>query len=201
MVNLDYKQAFSLNLKTEKVDEKGLYKAFFMAGQIFADSGRISSRQIVIVSCGNCIQSSLTGLRSRKLEKLLSKQNVIVSSWGEYDLKDNESDSDEEIPIGYANDHVILYKKEDKSIDVDELASYKIEHKSDLCSRLTSKTSGSVFNINYIREPEINNQIISKLMKTFPVYEVSQPKCVRVDTSYGDATDLSYKRTLIKTNE
>jgi hypothetical protein len=201
MVNLDYKQAFSLNSKTDKVDEKGLYKAFFLAGQIFADSGRISSRQIVIVSCGNCIQSSLTGLRSRKLEKLLTKQNVIVSSWSEYELKDNESDSDEEIPIGYANDHVVLYKKDDKSIDVDEMASYKIEHKSDLCSRLSLKTGGSLFNINYIREPDVNNQIISKLMKTFPVYEVSQPKCVRVDTSFGDATDLSYKRTLIKSNE
>ena len=87
------------------------------------------------------------------------------------------------------------------NVEVDELASYKIEHKSDLCSRLDSKTSGSVFNINYIREADINSQIISKLMKTFPVYQVSQPKCVRVDTSFGDATDLSYKRTLVKINE
>ena len=187
-----------MNLKTEKVDEKGFYKAMFLAGSIFANSGRISSRQIVIISCGNCIQNSFLGLRSRKLEKILVKQNIVVSSWGEYEIKDNESDSEDEIPIGYANDNVVLYKKEDKSVDIDDLASYKIEHKSDLCSRLVDKTSGALFNINYIRRADVNNQVINKLMKTFPRFVASQPKCVRVDTSLGDAADISFKRSFAK---
>ena len=198
IVNLDYKLAFESSLETKSIDTKGLYKALFMAGSIFAQSGRISSRQLVIISCGNCVPISLTGLLSRRLEKMLVKHNIFVSSWGEYDMVDKESDSNEEKPIGYANENVVLYKESDKSVDVDDLLSYKVEYKSDLCSRLADKTNGAVFNINYIRQASVNNQIISKLMKTYPTFEASQATCARVDTSLGDGTDISFKRTQIK---
>ena len=198
MVNLDYKYAFSSLLKTESVDTKGLYKALFLAGSIFAESGRISARQVVIVSCGNCVPISFSGLLSRKLEKMLVKHNIFVSSWGEYEMVDKDSESEEEKPIGYANDNVVLYKESDKSVDVDDLQSYKVEYKSDLCSRLADKTKGAVFNINYIRKANVNNQVINKLMKTYPSYDVSKATCARVDTSLGDGTDISFKRVLVK---
>ena len=194
IANLDYKMAYETNTKTELIGEKGLYKALFLAGSIFADSGRIAGRFVTIVSCGNCMSNSFTGLPTLRLERMLRQRNILVSAWGEYQMIDKQSDSNDEMPIGYSHNNDFLYKKSDKSVDVDDLTAYSIEHKSDACSRLVDKTKGGVFNINQMRTASINAKVVNGLIDAMKPYEVSNVKCQRVDTPFGDVTDISFKR-------
>lgn len=192
MANVDIKLADEINMKTELIDKKGLYKALFLAGSIFADSGRIANRFVTIVSCGNCLPNTFTGLPLLRLEKMLKERNIVVSSWGEYQMVDKSSD--DEIPIGYSQDHTLLYKKSDKTVEIDESSSYEVEYKSDFCSRLSEKTKGGIFNLNFIRKADINFDLISKLIETIDPFEVDNARCEKIDTPFGDLTDFTFTK-------
>jgi hypothetical protein len=200
--NLAYNDVFSLNSVTQKVSSKGFYKAMILAASILSDSDRVATRNIIIVNCGNCPDFDvLDVVFRRKLEKSLSKLNIVVSSWGSYNIVDMDSDSDNEIPIGYTlgfnNNQVVLYDKTSKKVELDDLLSYNLEHSSDLCSHLTTKTKGNIFNIDYFRQTKVNDQIFAKLAKVYPKHELSEGECVRVDTPFGDFTQVSHERTLL----
>jgi len=192
MANVDIKIADEINMKTELIDKKGLYKALFLAGSIFADSGRIANRFVTIVSCGNCLPNTFTGLPLLRLEKMLKARNIVVSSWGEYQMVDKSSD--DEIPIGYSQDHTLLYKKSDKTVEIDESSSYEVEYKSDFCSRLSEKTKGGIFNLNFIRKADVNFDLISKLIETIDPFEVENARCEKIDTPFGDLTDFTFTK-------
>ena len=194
MINIDIKIADDTNMRMEKIENKGLYKALFLAGSIFADSGRIANRFVTIVSCGNCLPNSFTSLPSLRLEKMLNERNIIVSSWGEYQM--TEKSSEDEIPIGFSQDHALLFKKSDKTLEIDDAGSYEIEFKSDMCSRLAEKTKGGVFNVNFIRKADINFDLISRLIETIKPFDVNNAKCSRIDTPFGDLIDLTYKTAI-----
>lgn len=192
MSNIDIKIVDGMNMETEVIQNKGLYKALFLAASIFADSGRIANRFVTIVSCGNCLPNSFTGMPLLRLEKMLKQRNIVVSSWGEYQMVDKSSEDD--IPIGHSKDHALLYKKSDKSVEMDDASSYQIEYKSDFCSRLSEKTNGGVFNLNFIRKADINFDLISKLIETIDPFEVEEAKCEKIDTPFGDFDDFTFTK-------
>ena len=198
MANLDYKMTSSM--KTEMIGNKGLYKALFLAGSIFSNSGRIAGRFVTIVSCGNCMANSFTSLPVLRLEKMLRERNILVSAWGDYQMIDKESDSEDETPFGYSNNNAFLLKK-DNSVVIDDLNAYEIEHKSDLCSRLVDKTKGGIFNINQIRKANVNEKVINGLVEAMKPYEVTEARCERIDTNLGDLTDISFKKVMVTENE
>ena len=192
MANIDIKVIDEMNMNTEMIQNKGLYKALFLAASIFADSGRIANRYVTIISCGNCLPNTFTGLPLLRLEKMLKQRNIVVSSWGEYQMVDKSSEDD--IPIGFSKDHALLYKKSDKSVEIDDASSYEIEYKSDFCSRLSEKTNGGVFNLNFIRREEINFDLISKLIETINPFEVEEARCEKMDTPFGDFDDITFTK-------
>ena len=189
--NFDVKKAYQTisEDKTLGVEKNDLYNALFLSGSLFTDR-LASNRHIIIVGCGNCIKYS-----SRSaiiLERLLSKRNIIVSAWDEYNIE--EADLVDETIIGYGQGNVFLTKKGTKNVDTDAEDSYAFEHRLDLCSRLAVKTKGNVFNINYIRQPQIFEKVAESLAQLAPKYQQNLSTCERVETPFGDVDDFSYTR-------
>lgn len=149
------------------------------------------NRHIIIVGCGNCIKYSSRA--AILLERVLSRRNIIVSAWDEYNIED--PDLVDETIIGYGQEKVFLTKKAATNVETDSEDSYSFEHKIDLCSRLAVKTKGNVFNINYIRKQQIFDQVAESLSQIAPKYQEKLSTCERVDTPFGDIDDFSYTRT------
>lgn len=116
-----------------------------------------------------------------------------MSAWDDYNIED--PDLVEEAIFGYGQGNVFISKKATNSVETDSDDSYSFEHKIDLCSRLAVKTKGNVFNINYIRQPQIFDQVAETLSQIAPKYQEKLGTCERVDTPFGDVDDFSYTRT------
>ena len=218
--NTDIAQAYdafgTMNSSTEVVSKSKFYKAIHLAVNLFAQRTAVE-RRIVLVSCGNCLDYS--ALDTLQLVKLLDERNVIVSSWGSYNLKDknageskdadndeddedddNDSDEDEDeeesgssdadVPIGYSSENVFLLSADKKSVSTDSVDGYTLEHSSDLCHRLAVRTDGEVFNLAYMRQANVFAKVLENLRDTKPNYARSIKRCQRVDTSYGDIDDF-----------
>jgi len=134
------KNAESLKRSANQQTEEDVFKeAIFYAQSLFARR-LASARHLVILSCGNCV--STKALKVSKLASQLEKQNIIVSSWGLYQMKFVNSD-DESIGkiVGY--DESKLYYVAENEIDSDTKSSFKFDHNIDACKRLADKTHGT----------------------------------------------------------
>ncbi|RNA25981.1 hypothetical protein BpHYR1_005247, partial [Brachionus plicatilis] len=85
---------------------------------------------------------------------------------------------------------ILYYKESDES----DMESYRFEHRLDLCTRLATKTNGNVFNINFIRKPQVFEQVAEKLAKLESKQTSQLKTCERVETSFGDVDDFSFKK-------
>lgn len=188
--NFDVKRAYQSisETQTKDIQKDDLYQALFLAGSLFTNR-LAQSRHLVIVGCGNCVQYSSRA--AILLERLLSKRNIVVSSWDKYDIVD--PDLTAENIIGYGQGKVFLNQKGTSDLDTDTLESYRFEHRLDLCTRLAAKTNGNVFNIDFIRKPEIFEQVAEKLSELEPNRRTKLKSCERVETPFGDVDDFSFR--------
>jgi len=198
--NFDPVKAYSTlaDDSTQEVSKKDFNNGLFLAASLF--SRRLAENRFLIIrSCGNCLKYSVSD--ALKYNDLLNARNVIVHSWGDYDIKNLESDDAEDVPVGYDEENVFLYKPSEKTVETDTLDSYKIEHKADLCQRLAVKTHGNVVNLKYLREKEVMDKISEWLEEPVAKFEYKVNKCQKLDTPYGDLLDFSYSRTKIESDE
>lgn len=161
----------------------------FLAGSLFTNR-LAQNRHLIIVGCGNCVQYSSKA--AVLLERLLSKRNIVVSSWDDYNIAD--PDLFGENIIGYGQNKVFLSQQGSLEVDEDSMESYRFEHRLDLCTRLATKTNGNVFNINFIRKPQVFEQVAEKLAKLESKKTSQLKTCERVETPFGDVDDFSFKK-------
>ena len=192
--NVDITKAYEeFASEDAEVEKDGLYKGLFLAGTLLTNRVAVN-RRLVIVSCGNCLRYSV--LNTLKLEKRLEDRNIIVSSWGKYQMANVDEDEDDDMLIfGYNNDQVFTYDVKDKKVESELADSYKIEHDGDLCQRLAVKTEGNVFNIEKIREANVFRQTLRQLKERETPFVSRIEKCERVDTPFGDVDDFVFSRT------
>lgn len=165
----------------------------FLAGSLFTNR-LAQNRHLIIVGCGNCVQYSSKA--AVLVERLLSKRNIVVSSWDDYNIVD--ADLFDENIIGYGQNKVFLAQQGSSQVEAEPSESYRLEHRLDLCTRLATKTNGNVFNINFIRKPQIFDQVAQLLSESSSEYTSHLKTCERVETPYGDVDDFSFKR--VKSN-
>lgn len=165
----------------------------FLAGSLFTNR-LAQNRHLIIVGCGNCVQYSSKA--AVLVERLLSKRNIVVSSWDDYNIVD--ADLFDENIIGYGQNKVFLTQQGSSQVEAEPSESYRLEHRLDLCTRLATKTNGNVFNINFIRKPQIFDQVAQILSESSSEYTSHLKTCERVETPYGDVDDFSFKR--VKSN-
>jgi hypothetical protein len=188
-------QASLSSEQTGDVTKSSFNKGLFLAANLF--SQRLAQhRFLVIKSCGNCLPGNwITSKYTRKL----AQRNVVVHSWGNYEIKNVEDEDAEDEPFGYDNENIFLINKETNEVDSDLFENYKIDHKVDLCQRLAIKTKGQVINVNKLKEANI----VAKVDQEFLNAESKQHsykigKCQKLDTPYGDLTDFSYVKKEIE---
>jgi len=194
ILNVDVSKANLTQETTQEVSPSSFKKALLLSSHLFAQ--RVATqRRLIIVSCGNCLDYSL--IHTLRASRYLNERNIIVTSWGKYDMKDlnNQDEASTETIIGYNADNVFLHKSENDEVDSDGADAYKVEHNGDLCHRLALKTDGNVFDINYIKDPKVLQQVVKKLEETKVNFKTTINRCERIDTSYGDIDDFSISRT------
>lgn len=176
--------------ETVQVTKHAFNKAMIMAGSVFTE--RLSQhRHLVFLSCGNCRPYRLD---SSKYIRKLQSRNIVVSSIGDYDIKEVDSYESDERPIAYNSKTIFLFDEENQTMDSDYLESYNIDHDVDMCSRLAIKTGGYVAKKDNKAMSEIAG-LIWKTPATTYSYKVGQ--CQKFSTPYGDLTDFAYTRTEI----
>jgi len=192
--NVDITKAYEeFASEDAEVEKDGLYKGLFLAGTLLTNRVAVN-RRLVIVSCGNCLRYSI--LNTLKLEKRLEDRNIIVSSWGKYQMVNADEDEDDNMLIfGYNRDQVFTYDVKEKKVENELADSFKIEHEGDLCQRLAVKTEGNVFNIEKIREANVFRQTLRQLKERKQPFVSRIEKCERVDTPFGDVDDFVFSRT------
>ncbi len=196
--NYELKKALDNNEKTSDVSKENFNKALFLAASLF--SKRLAqNRFLIIKSCGNCLPYSM--FDTLKYAKKVAERNVIVHSWGDYNIQNLENDGSDDIPVGYDEENLYLYKQNEKTIDTDTLESYKIEHSADLCHRLAVKTQGSVLNINYLNKNEVLDKVTEMLEEPAAKFDYKIGRCNKYDTNYGDLLDFQYTRKKIESDE
>lgn len=185
-------QSLSEARTTNYLAKEDLYRALFLAGGLF--SNRLAqNRNMIIISCGNCVDYKM--LATLKLHKLLRARNIVVSSWGAYDMRDRDGSLEsDETAVGYAHGKIFLKKA--GQVDVDSAAGYRVEHNLDLCSRIAVKTKGAVFNVNELKSASVFEQTIKKLREIRPNYDNQLERCERISTPFGDIADVHYRRVL-----
>jgi hypothetical protein len=191
--NVDITKAYEeFASEDAEVDKEGLYKGLFLAGTLLTNRVAVN-RRLVIVSC-NCLRYSV--LNTLKLEKRLEDRNIVVSSWGKYNMAEvNEDEDDNSLIFGYNSAQVFTYDVQAKKVENELAESYKLEHEGDLCQRLAVKTEGNVFNIEKIREANVFRQTLRQLRERKPAFTSRIEKCERVDTPFGDVDDFVFSRT------
>lgn len=179
---------------TNEFNKEYFAHGLFLAASLFSD--RVSqARRIVIVSCGNCV--AYDPIDTLRLSYYLKQRNIMVSSFGQYDMIDEDNSSGSEQVVGHTSTHVLLYDNEEKSLITDGIESYSIDHKIDLCSRLASRTKGAVYNIALAAQPGVLEQIAQKINEIAPKFSVHVNKCVRIETPFGDFDDFNFSRKQI----
>jgi hypothetical protein len=176
---------------TTQITKHAFNKAMIMAGSLLTQ--RLSKhRHLVFISCGNCRPYRLDSL---KYIRKLQSRNVVVSSLGDYNIKEVDSlyESDER-PVAYNSKNIYLYNDNAATMDSDYLDSYNIDHDVDMCSRLAIKTGGYVAMKDQKAMVEIAGLLWSTPATTYS-YKVGQ--CQRYNTPYGDLTDFTYTRTQV----
>jgi hypothetical protein len=156
-------------------------RAIFYAQSLFARR-TAAARHLVILSCGNCLKYNARTVRT--LAKELEKSNVVVSSFGQYNIKlDDASDSK---PVGY-DENDLVFLKPDGAVDTDLKSSYGFEHEGDVCHRLAVKSHGGVYNLKSLQ----NAQVFEHAAKTFRQFNVQHTsnlnKCAVQRSKYGGA--------------
>lgn len=178
---------------SNRIGKKAFYRALFLAGTIFRNR-LAQNRQLVIVSCGNCVDYDM--MAALKLNKILKARNVVVSAYGNYEMTDLDESLGDEKAIGYGYQKIFL-GKDSGEVEVDSLEGYKVEHNMDLCSRLAVKTGGAVFDVNQLKNAKVFETTIAQLREVRPKFENKVSKCERISTPFGDMADFSYKRTRV----
>jgi hypothetical protein len=197
--NFDVKKAAE-SIAEEKssndINSDWFYTSFFYAANLF--SARVAqSRKLVIVSCGNCVRYN--PLHALKFSYYMNKLNVQVSSFGNYNMVDQDAGEDAtDKPAGYGQENIFLYNGDEKTVETDDIKSYKIKHRSDMCQRLASRTNGNTFDLAYINKPGVFAQVMKKLAEVSPKYEQTAKQCVRHETPLGDFEDFAYERRAIQ---
>ena len=193
--NFDLKKAsdaLATNSTSYSISEKAFAKALFLATTLF--SKRVAQHRFLIIrSCGNCLDYSI--LSTLKYDSRLSNRNIIVNSWGDYEMKNEENDEDTSI-VGYDDKNFLVYQKKEKKIENDDIFSIKVEHKADLCYRLASKTLGTVLNLNELANQRILDQVTENLLKPSTKYTYQINSCQKFDYVFGDFADFSYNRVI-----
>jgi hypothetical protein len=200
--NFDLKKAYETledDFTLDTIKKSQFNKGLYLAASLF--SRRLAkNRFLVIRSCGNCLP--YTSIDAIRYTKMINERNVVVHSWGDYEMKmlDNTDDDNESTKtVGYDDENLFYYNNNDKKLEIEPLNSYKLEHDVDLCSRLAVKTSGSVVDIKQLKEKEIMNLYTEMMQQKAEEteYEFKIKKCQKLDTSFGDLTDFQYTRTKI----
>jgi len=159
-----------------------------LAGSVFSE--RISkNRHLVFFSCDNCRPYGLDPLQ---FSDKLQKQNVVVSSIGDYRLIDLDTYGRDERPIGNYDNDVFFYVDDSKRNSSEHyLRSYKLDHDVDLCTSLAIKTGGLV----EAKDGESMTEVAGLVQKQSKAeYSYKADKCEKVSTEYGDFTGFSYLR-------
>lgn len=174
--------------ETTQVSNEAFEKALIVAGSVFTQ--RLAQhRHLVFLSCGNCRPYRLNSL---KYAYKLEKRNVVVSSIGDYEIKNLDSFESEERPVAYNSKTIYLFNDEKEEMDSDFLESYKIDHDVDMCAKLAIKTGGFVVAKDKKAMAE-TAALIWNAPSTSYSYKVG--RCEKFATPYGDLTDFSYTRT------
>lgn len=202
MYNFDLKKAYETlaDDSTRKINKEQFKKGIFLAASLFSKR-MVQNRFLIIRSCGNCLPYN--PIDAIKYSRLINQRNVIVHSWGDYEMKNLEGSDEQEIPIGYIEEDLYMYKPNEKKVETDNMDSYKIEHRADLCQRLAVKTKGSVMNINFLRNKEVMSSFGDLFQEKVDKleYEYQINKCQKLDTPFGDVTDFSYNRMRINKDD
>jgi hypothetical protein len=159
-----------------------------------------SSRNLIIASCGNCLEYE--PLLECKLSKKLTERNIIVSSWGNYNMNLGSNAHEDETAIGYNQDTVYIQSKNNNNTMFTEpLNQFKVEHEGDICHRLAVKTHGSVFDLNKIREKFFSQKTAEILNNSAENRVVSVKSCEFVERKYGASFVDNNFDVKIKKNE
>lgn len=171
-------------------EEDALKEAIFYAQSLFARR-LASARHLVILSCGNCV--SAKSMEVSKIASQLEKQNIIVSSWGLYQMRFVNSD-DESIGkiVGY--DESKLYYIAESDVDSDSRSSFKFDHNIDACQRLADKTHGTVFNIRNLRNAKVMETIVKSFKKTEKHHTFNVKSCHLVNNQIGTYADFKFAK-------
>lgn len=192
-------QTISQSRTSNHLDKKDFHKALFLAGSLFTQR-LAQNRLLVIVSCGNCVDYKM--LATLKLSRKLKARNIVVSSWGAYNMVDTDNSLDSnERAVGYAYGKIFVRKVDTDEVDTDSLSAYRVEHNQDLCSRLAIRTKGGVFDVNQIKSTKIFASTMAKLRELRPSYENTLQRCDRISTPFGDVTDFKYTKVAKTTTD
>jgi hypothetical protein len=126
------------------------------------------------------------------LSKELEARNIIVSSWGDYNIKfAGETDN----VIGY-NSKDYFYSTEDKNeLNIGRLGTSRVEHENDMCHRLALRTHGSVFNLREIRNSSVLEKLPEWLQNNNQRFSVSIKSCELVSNKkFSDFADFKFDR-------
>ena len=185
--------AFKSN-SNNKITQLAFYKALFYAQTLFAK--RVASaRHLIIVSCGNCLPHNSKFIT--KLSKELEARNVIVSSWGDYNIKfDGEKDN----VIGY-NSKDYFYSTDDKNeLNIGRIGASRVEHENDMCHRLALRTHGSVFNLREVRKTSVLDKLPELVQRSSQRFSFSIKSCQLVQNKkFSDFADFKFDREVNKT--
>ena len=185
--------------KTVQVSKEAFKKGLILAASLF--SQRLAENRVLIVkSCGNCLPSSfLSGYVAKKL----AERNIVVHSWGLYDIEHVDEKDSADLPFGYDAKNIFLFNKAEQKVDTEDLENYKINHKLDFCQSIAAKTNGQVVNLALLNESLVANEVAQNLFSAAKSKKFTYKlgSCQKLDTSYGDLTDFSYSRKQVKAEE
>ena len=199
-VNFDVKLAGSTLSRSSNgvITEEAFYEALYYAKTLFAR--RVASaRYLIITSCGNCLPYN--GIKARRIARKLTERNIIVSSWGNYNINLGE-DGGDDIGVGYNENELYIYSKGSNEINTESLSSFKLDHESDLCHRLAARTHGSVFNINEVRKPFVLQKVPEWFQESREQHSFSIKSCELVESKkFSDFVDFKFTKTVHEEND
>jgi hypothetical protein len=181
---------------SHNVDKWTFVKAAVLAKQLFARRSA-QNRHLIIKSCGNCLPYSI--LDTLKAVKILKESNIVMSSFGDYEMKGVGKDLLDNV-FGYNQNlnNVFLHNPKDDFLENDEdnLNAFKFEHKGDLCYRVSMLTKGNVFDANYLADNLIVMDLIPNLINDLNFNKTVQVnECKVYNTPFGiQFTDFTFKQ-------
>jgi hypothetical protein len=178
----------SQSIPTEWAFKKGI----FYAQSLFARRVA-SSRHLVFLSCGNCLKYKF-GLVNR-LARELKKSNIVVSSFGDYNIKlvddDDDADSSQQV-VGYNEEDIFFYKPADNEMESDSKKEFKFEHESDVCHRLAVRSHGAVYNLKSLKNAAVFKNVAESFKKFNEEHTVSLKSCEVSRSKWGSYADFSF---------